>query len=79
MPKLTMEDGTELSYRPLVTIKCMFCGKQASMVEFEDGSMGVVHDVPYCAEFTVMDPLTFIQENRKRMEKDIAEGKFDPN
>lgn len=74
-----MEDGKELKYRPLATIKCMYCGKLATMAKFQDGSIGGIHETPECAEFTGMDVLTFFRENRKKMEQEVADGKVKPN
>jgi len=76
---LTMDDGTVVNYTPLISIKCMFCGRIATIVEFDDGNMGVTHVTPECSEFIAMDPLTFISENRRLMLEDLATGKYDPN
>lgn len=69
------DDGTKLDYRPLAAFNCIYCERVATMVEFGDGSHGVLHDAPECAEFIAMDPLTYVRSNRKKFQNDIAEGK----
>lgn len=72
---LELPDGTVLSYTPLVTFKCAFCGGIANMVEFDDASVGGTHTAPECAEFVAMDLVTFMRENRRIFEREIEEGK----
>ena len=73
----------EVRYLPLVTIKCIYCGLEATVVEFVDefegSSMGTLHAIPECSSFVAMDPITYLSEHRKKFEKDIAEGKVKPN
>jgi len=76
---VTMGDGSVMKYRPLATIKCMYCGRLATMAKFQDGSVGGIHETPECAEFAAMDVLVFFRENRKKMEQEVDEGKFKPN
>jgi len=65
---LEMEDGTKIKYRCLITTQCAFCGKWVHLVEFEDESNGTAHEAPECAEFTAMDVIAFLRENRKVLE-----------
>ena len=68
-------DGAELDYQPIAAFRCVYCGRTAVVARFSDGSEGVLHDTPECAEFIAMDPLTYVRENRKRFQQDIAEGR----
>lgn len=77
--ELTMEDGSVIRHRPLVAIKCIYCGNTATITKFESGDMGVLHVEPRCSEFVAMDPITYIQENRKKLQQDAADGKYKPN
>lgn len=65
---LEVEDGTKIKYRCLITTQCAFCGKWVHLIEFEDESYGTAHDAPECAEFTAMEPLSFLRENRRILE-----------
>lgn len=77
--KIKMEDGSVLQYRALVAFKCIYCGLLATVVEFDNGGIGVLHEQPYCSEFMAMDPDIFVKKNREKFEKDIVEGKVAPN
>ena len=71
---ITLEDETELHYLPVITFRCCYCGKLATIVRFIDQapSIGLIHETPECAEFSMYDPLIFIQNNREWMEADNA-------
>jgi hypothetical protein len=78
---IKMEDGTIWKYKPIVTIKCMFCGLEVNLVKFISGTegAGVIHVEPRCATFMAMDPEVFFNENLRLMRKDVDEGKTKPN
>lgn len=76
---LEKENGETIKYKPLVSMICAFCNGKATAIQFEDGGYGMTHTVPYCSEFTVMEPDVFLRENRKIFQKDIDEKKFEPN
>ena len=87
---VVMEDGTKLKYRPIAGFVCIYCGGFAKIVDFAsdqefdgepefNGGQGVLHTTPECSSFVAMDPLTYVRENRKKFQQDIADGKVAPN
>lgn len=77
--ELKYDDGRVVHYNPLVKIKCIYCKQMATLVEFSDESMGVLHEQPSCVEFNAMDVLSYVQENRKYYQKEVEDGKYRPN
>ena len=78
-PEVVNINGTEQRYRHILGIKCMYCKRMAFIIQFENGNGGVTHEEPYCPEFGALDPLVFIQNNRKWIEDDIAAGNTKEN
>ena len=60
------EVEVDLTAPDVVPGVCQFCGQDMWILV----SMSAVgHGLPYCAEFQAMEPVTYLQENRKLRER----------
>lgn len=69
---LSPEFGDVSSFQAKVEFKCPFCESHAAIGEDAEGNGGVLHTVPYCAEFERMNALEYAQSVRYRFSADLA-------
>ncbi len=64
-----------MDFKPMTDyVPCPFCSGEYVPVEMDDGGYAVAHSQPECAQFTVMDVLTFLQAAREKRESKLPKG-----